>query len=88
MSERESHLSRVKALGGPVIDLFKDTTLVSIVGLFDLMGVVNQSMKDTAWLGLATEGYVFAALVFFAACLVISISGAVLERRFGASLRR
>ena len=64
-----------------VIDLFKDTTLVSIIGLFDLMGVVNQSLKDQAWLGHATEGYVFAALVFFACCLLISLAGSVLERR-------
>ena len=64
-----------------VIDLFKDTTLVSIVGLFDLMGVVNQSLKDQAWLGHATEGYAFAALVFFACCLLISVAGSILERR-------
>lgn len=63
------------------VDLFKDTTLVSIVGLFDLMGVVNQSLKDQAWLGLAQEGYVFAALLFFAVCLLISLAGSVLERR-------
>jgi len=70
------------------VDLFKDTTLVSIVGLFDLMGVVNQSMKDPAWLGLAAEGYTFAALVFFLACLVISLGGSLLERRYGAAARR
>lgn len=70
------------------VDLFKDTTLVSIVGLFDLMGVVNQSLKDTAWLGLATEGYVFAAIVFFFACLVMSLGGSFLERRFGTSPHR
>ncbi len=64
-----------------VVDLFKDTTLVSIVGLFDLMGVVNQSLKDQAWLGHPTEGYVFAAIVFFACCLLISLAGSVLERR-------
>ncbi|MCW3476122.1 amino acid ABC transporter permease [Limobrevibacterium gyesilva] len=64
------------------VDLFKDTTLVSIVGLFDLMGVVNQSLKDTAWTGLAAEGYTFAALVFFFACLIISLGGSVLERHF------
>ena len=64
-----------------VVDLFKDTTLVSVVGLFDLMGVVSQSVKDQSWLGLAREGYVFAALVFFACCLLISVAGSVLERR-------
>jgi general L-amino acid transport system permease protein len=63
------------------VDLFKDTTLVSVVGLFDLMGVVNQSLKDQAWLGLAQEGYVFAGLLFFACCLLISLAGSVLERR-------
>ncbi|MDT7950785.1 MAG: amino acid ABC transporter permease [Acetobacteraceae bacterium] len=70
-----------------VVDLFKDTTLVSIVGLFDLMGVVNQSLKDQAWLGHASEGYVFAALVFFACCLLISLAGSVLERRLSAQGR-
>lgn len=64
-----------------IVDIFKDTTLVSIVGLFDLMGVVNQSLKDQAWLGHATEGYVFAAIVFFCCCLLISLAGSVLERR-------
>ena len=70
-----------------VVDLFKDTTLVSIVGLFDLMGVVNQSLKDQAWLGHPTEGYVFAALVFFVCCLLISLAGSVLERRLAITER-
>ncbi len=64
-----------------VVDLFKDTTLVSVVGLFDLMGVVNQSLKDQSWLGLAQEGYAFAALLFFGCCLLLSLAGTVLERR-------
>ena len=64
-----------------VVDLFKDTTLVSIVGLFDLMGVVNQSLKDPSWLGLANEGYAFAALLFFMCCLVLSLIGSTLEKR-------
>jgi len=68
-----------------VVDLFKDTTLVSIVGLFELMGVINQSLKDPAWLGLAYEGYTFAALMFFGACMLVSLAGRVLERRFGSA---
>jgi general L-amino acid transport system permease protein len=51
------------------------------------MGVVNQSVKDTAWLGLAAEGYTFAALVFFCCCLVISVAGSLLERRYGEARR-
>jgi general L-amino acid transport system permease protein len=68
-----------------VVDLFKDTTLVSIVGLFELMGVINQSLKDPNWLGLAMEGYTFAAVLFFGACMLISLAGQVLERRFGSA---
>lgn len=70
-----------------VVDLFKDTTLVSIVGLFDLMGVINQSLKDPNWLGLAMEGYTFAMVLFFVACLVISLIGQTLERQFGSAAR-
>lgn len=75
-----------KNIRNVVVDLFKDTTLVSVVGLFDLLGVVNQSIKDQSWLGLANEGYAFAALLFFACCLALSLAGSVLERllRVGA----
>ncbi len=66
-----------------VVDLFKDTTLVSIVGLFDLMGVITQSLKDPSWVGLATEGYTFAAVAFFVCCLLFSLAGGFMERQFG-----
>lgn len=78
----------VPGLVNIAVDLFKDTTLVGIVGLFDLMGVVGQSLKDQAWLGLATEGYAFSAAVFFVCCLLISLAGGVLERRLGTATRR
>ncbi|MBV9136110.1 MAG: amino acid ABC transporter permease [Hyphomicrobiales bacterium] len=63
------------------VDFFKDTTLVTIVGLSDLLGAVNQALKDPAWLGLAPEGYVFAAVVFFVCCFAMSAYGRSFERR-------
>ena len=66
-----------------VVDLFKDTTLVTIIGLSDLLGAVNQALKDPAWLGFATEGYVFSALVFFVCCFALSAYGRSFERRAG-----
>jgi general L-amino acid transport system permease protein len=63
-----------------VVDLFKDTTLVTIVGLSDLLGMVDQALKDPAWLGLATEGYAFTALVFFVCCFAMSAYGRSVER--------
>ncbi len=64
-----------------IVDLFKDTTLVTIIGLFDLLGVVNQAIKDPAWLGLAKEGYVFSMVVFFACCFAMSSYARRFERR-------
>jgi general L-amino acid transport system permease protein len=64
-----------------VVDLFKDTTLITIIGLFDLLGTVEQALKDPAWLGFATEGYVFSALVFFLCCYTMSAYGRSMERR-------
>jgi general L-amino acid transport system permease protein len=63
------------------VDLFKDTTLVTIIGLFDLLGAVNQALKDPAWLGFAKEGYVFSMVVFFACCYALSSYGRRLEKR-------
>ena len=64
-----------------VVDLFKDTTLVTIIGLYDLLGAVEQALKDPAWLGFATEGYVFSAVVFFICCYALSSYGRSMERR-------
>jgi general L-amino acid transport system permease protein len=64
-----------------IVDLFKDTSLVTIIGLVDLLGAVNVSLKDPAWLGMAKEGYVFTAMVFFVCCFAMSSYGRRFERR-------
>jgi general L-amino acid transport system permease protein len=66
-----------------VVDLFKDTTLVSIIGLFDLLGAVTLALKDPAWPGFADEGYVFAAALFFVCCFAMSAYGRRMEARIG-----
>jgi general L-amino acid transport system permease protein len=71
----------VPGLVNNIVDLFKDTTLVTIIGLFDLLGAVNQALKDPAWLGFAKEGYVFSMIVFFACCFAMSSYGRRFERR-------
>jgi general L-amino acid transport system permease protein len=64
-----------------VVDLFKDTTLVTLIGLFDLLGAVDRALKDPAWLGFAKEGFAFTALIFFACCFALSSYGRSMERR-------
>jgi general L-amino acid transport system permease protein len=81
--QEEAAASRIIVPGiiNTVVDLFKDTTLLTIIGLFDLLGTVEQALKDPAWLGFATEGYVFSAIVFFVCCYAMSAYGRNMERR-------
>ena len=67
------------------IGLFKDTTLVLIVGLFDLLGVVQASLSDPDWLGFSIEGYVFAAIIFWFFCYAMSHYSQKLERHLSKS---
>ena len=64
-----------------IVDLFKDTSLVTIISLVDLLGAVEQSLKDPAWLGFAKEGYIFTAALFFVCCFAMSSYGRRFERR-------
>jgi general L-amino acid transport system permease protein len=70
------------------IGLFKDTTLVLIIGLFDLLGMVQTALTDAAWLGFALEGYVFAGFGFWIFCFAMSRYSMRLERRLSAGERR
>jgi general L-amino acid transport system permease protein len=69
------------------IGLFKDTTLVLIIGLFDLLGIVQAALTDASWLGFALEGYVFAAFGFWIFCFGMSRYSMRLERRLNAGRR-
>jgi general L-amino acid transport system permease protein len=52
------------------IGLFKDTTLVAIVGMTDFLSAMDNGFKDTIWSGptIQATGYAFAALFFYAFC--------------------
>lgn len=70
------------------IGLFKDTTLVITIGLIDLLGSTQNAAKDTNWLGLAMEGYIFAALLFFIICYSISRYSQHLEKKLHTGHKR
>ncbi len=63
------------------IALFKDTSLVLVIGLFDLLAIVQAGLNDPAWLGFAVEGYLFAGFVFWAFCYGISKYSQRLEQQ-------
>jgi general L-amino acid transport system permease protein len=70
------------------IALFKDTTLVIIIGLFDLLNTVHNATTDPNWLGYSIEGYVFAATVFWIFCFGMSRYSQHLEQRLHTGHRR
>jgi general L-amino acid transport system permease protein len=62
------------------IGFFKDTSLVLIIGLFDLLSTIKVSLQDPAWSGFGVEAYLFASLVYFAFCYAMSAYSRRLER--------
>lgn len=63
------------------IGVFKDTTLVSIIGLLDPLGLSNAIRADGDWNGIVWEIYGFIALLFFVFCFSMSRYSMYLERR-------
>ncbi len=70
------------------IALFKDTSLVLIIGLFDLLNMVHNATTNPAWLGFSTEGYVFAAAVYWLFCFGMSRYSQSLEKRLHTGHKR
>jgi general L-amino acid transport system permease protein len=72
------------------ISLFKDTVLVSIVGIFDLLGIVQAGFTDQRWVSpmTAPTGYFGAAMIFFVFCFAMSRYSMYLERRLARGYRR
>ena len=63
------------------ISLFKDTTLVSIIGLFDIMLMARNIAIDKNWLGLHTEPLVAISILFFVFCYSMSQYSQRLEKK-------
>jgi general L-amino acid transport system permease protein len=69
------------------IGLFKDTTLVVVIGVFDFFTTLRAALGDPNWLGFPTEAYLFAAFVYFVLCFAMSRYSQGLERRLGPATR-
>ncbi len=72
------------------IGLFKDTSLVLIIGLFDLLGIVQQNNTDQKWLAPtnAMTGYLFAGFIFWIFCFGMSRYSAFVERNLSSNEKR
>ena len=63
------------------IGLYKDTTLVLVIGMLDPLGIGRSSLADAQWAGLAREVYLFIAVFFFLCCFGMSRYSLYLERK-------
>ena len=72
------------------IALFKDTTLVAIVGIFDFLRTVDTARLDPEWAGptITATGYIFAALFYFVFCFGMSRYSLAVEREMAKSRNR
>ncbi|MHB1102239.1 MAG: amino acid ABC transporter permease [Devosia sp.] len=72
------------------ISLFKDTSLVSIVGIFDLLNTVQAATSDIEWAAptQAVTGYVFAAAIYWVFCFSMSRYSLYMERRLNTGHKR
>jgi len=77
----------VPPLVNTCIGFFKDTSLVLIIGLFDLLSTIKLSLNDPAWTGFGVEAYLFAALLYFAFSYAMSLYSRRLEVSAGRSGR-
>jgi general L-amino acid transport system permease protein len=75
---------------GNFIGLFKDTTLVMIIGLYDFLGIITAGTQDAKWASpqTANTGYFVAAVVFWVFCYGMSRYARFTEHRLSAGTRR
>ncbi len=67
---------------GQFIGLFKDTSLVAIVGLLDLLNIANAVVAQPDWLGLRREVFVFISVIYYVGCFALAAAGQWMEKRF------
>lgn len=77
----------VPVLVGQFIALFKDTSLVAIVGLFDLLGIGRTILSNPAWLGNHQQIYLFIAVIYWLFCYAMAYGSRRLERSLGVGER-
>jgi general L-amino acid transport system permease protein len=69
------------------IGFFKDTSLVIIIGMFDLLGATRLASSDPVWRPYYIEGLVFVALIYFAFCYTMAEYSRSVERRLNRGVR-
>lgn len=78
----------IPPLVGLFIALFKDTSLVVIIGIFDLTQAAKVALTDQAWRGFSVEVYIFISAIYFVFCYSMSKYSQSLEKRLSTGHER
>tara|TARA_R110002072_G_scaffold64203_3_gene159410 strand:+ start:20682 stop:21743 length:1062 start_codon:yes stop_codon:yes gene_type:complete len=70
-----------------MIGMFKDTSLVLIIALFDLLMTTKSALNDASWLGFSVEAYLFVAVIYFIFCFSMGKYSRRLELEFDKGRR-
>lgn len=70
----------IPSLVNTFIATFKDTALVAVIGVFDLLGTAKAAIVDAKWVGFGVEVYLFVAAIYFGFCYAVSRYSRYLER--------
>ncbi len=69
-----------------LISAFKDTSLVVIIALYDLLKTTQTTLTDPKWMGYSSEAYIFVALIYFVCCFFMSNYSRRLEKELDTGL--
>ena len=72
----------IPGIANTFLALVKDTPLIFVVGLLELVGMLNLAKTNPKWLGFSMEGYVFAGLIFWIICYSMSRYSQNLELKY------
>ena len=71
----------IPAIVGQFISLLQDTTLVSILGLFDLLGISRTILANPQFIGRYAEAYIFIGVIYWVFCYAMSVGSRQIEKR-------
>jgi general L-amino acid transport system permease protein len=69
-----------------LISAFKDTSLVVIIGLYDLLKTTQATLSEPKWMGFSAEAYIFIAIIYFICCFFMSNYSRKLEKELDTGL--
>jgi general L-amino acid transport system permease protein len=72
----------IPGLANAFVSFFKNTSMVSVIGVTDFLGAIKSGSHDMEWGGREVEGYLFAILVYFVLCSVIALIARAMEKQY------